>query len=144
VSVGDAFLAALRLAVPGRQVWDGQPRPEADESDYDSVDPSGYVAAYIPTGDRMWVTVGGPPTARDIVLRTHSFGPSRSAAEWLSDKVVDYVTTHGIDIPGWGTAFVLDDETGHTSQPPVTDDDVPGEPLVRIYDEFHFLIAVTT
>lgn len=146
MSVTDSILQVLRDAVPDRQVWDTQVLENSALADYEQIDRDGYVVAYCSGGSTVRPTAGGADAkylALDVTLRVNSFGPTRSAAEWLSSRITEYLRVNGIASPGWGTAFaeVYEDGSITRRQPPVADNDVPEFPVVKIYDEFHFAFA---
>lgn len=147
MSIPDAVVADLREhAVPGRQVWDAQVLPDSADADYDSIDRDGYVVVYCPEGDTVRPTAGNLPgqyVGKSVLVRTHSFGPTRRAAAWLSLRVADRLCTYGVDAPGWGHGSVRD-EDGHINHSPVVDNDVPEFPVVLIQDEFYLLFAKST
>lgn len=130
-SVADAVVAAVKAAVPGREVWDGivPTQPAAD----------GHVVVFCDEGAYLRDSVGAEPVSKRVGWQVSSFGPTRPAAGWLSRHVTDYLMANGVDVSGWTHGIVMHDFT----RAPSADEDVKEYPTVMAVDQFSMLLAKT-
>lgn len=126
LSLVAAFLQAIRDALPGVQVFDGQVLPQP---------PQRYVVVYPDIGTREADTVEHQSTSTTFRWQTTCVAPDREMAAWLAETVQNALVDTRPEVDGWSTGLVE-----HTfSLPPARDETVLERPVVVAIDRYQLL-----